>query len=250
MQNNLLYKYATCAQCGRDWQISSKTKIGRNGYICPSCAYKKKRRTHNGRIALLILGVGIIAGFAVTRLACSSAAEEATTVQMPRIETVTVTLAPEHKARALVIESEPTATPSPFTDADVQLLAELMTAEAHVVLWNGEQHGVSPYARIAAVGWCVLNRCDKTGATLEEVIKKPHQFAWHDGIEVADGMHWLAADVLERYWAEKQGQTDVGRTLPETYLFFHGDGRENYFREEYKGNGEYWDWKCEDPYSD
>lgn len=147
---------------------------------------------------------------------------------------------------------EPTPEPSPaspFTEEDVDLLAELMTAEALVVKWDGERWGVSAYARIAAVGWCALNRYDEGSATLEEVIKKPNQFAWTEGIEAPEDMRWLAADILDRYWAEKQGQTDVGRTLPASYLFFIGDGRENYFREEYEGTGDVWDWSLPDPYT-
>lgn len=138
--------------------------------------------------------------------------------------------------------------PSPFTEADVRLLAELMTAEAEVVMWDGYKYGVSPYARIAAVGWTALNRLDLYGGTLEEIIKAPHQFAWHAGIEPEDWMITLADDILGRYWAEKNGQTDVGRTLPASYTFFHGDGRENYFRQQYEKTGEYWGWTLPDPY--
>lgn len=148
---------------------------------------------------------------------------------------------------------EPTPEPppaSPFTEEDVDLMAELLTAEALVVKWDGERWGVSAYARIAAVGWCALNRYDRGTATLEEVIKKPHQFAWVEGIEAPEDIRQLAADILDRYWAEKQGQTDVGRTLPASYLFFCGDGRENYFREEYEDTGEVWDWSLPDPYAE
>lgn len=138
--------------------------------------------------------------------------------------------------------------PSPFTEADVQLLAELMTAEAEVVMWDGYKYGVSPYARIAAVGWTALNRLDQNGGTLEEIIKAPHQFAWRSGIEAPDWMITLAADILDRYWAEKNGAENVGRTLPAGYTFFHGDGRENYFRQQYEKTGVYWDWSLPDPY--
>lgn len=160
----------------------------------------------------------------------------------------------QHRAEAApTAEPQPTrepAPPSPFTEADVELLAELMTAEAEVVKWDGERWGVSAYARIAAVGWVVLNRYDEGGATFEEVIKSPHQFAWREGIEAPADLKWLAADVLARYWAEKNGKVDAGRTLPASYLFFHGDGRENYFREEYISTGDYWDWSLPDPYKE
>lgn len=142
----------------------------------------------------------------------------------------------------------PTTPPSPFTEGDVRLLAELMTAEAEVVMWDGYKYGVSPYARIAAVGWTALNRLDLYGGTLEEIIKAPHQFAWRSGIQPADWMLTLAEDILGRYWAEKNGEENVGRTLPASYTFFHGDGRENYFREQYEKTGTFWDWSLPDPY--
>lgn len=39
----------------------------------------------------------------------------------------------------------------------------------------------------------------------------------------------LAADVLKRYHAEKNGEENVGRVLPAEYLYFTGDGRNNHF---------------------
>lgn len=169
---------------------------------------------------------------------------------------VILTEAPEKPAEEILREEAPKGPlvtedplpPSPFTEADVQLLAELMTVEAEVVMWDGYKYGVSPYARIAAVGWTALNRLDQRGGTLEEIIKAPYQFAWHTGIEAPDWMVTLAGDILDRYWAEKNGAEDVGRTLPAGYTFFHGDGRENYFRQQYEKTGEYWDWSLPDPY--
>lgn len=49
----------------------------------------------------------------------------------------------------------------------------------------------------------------------------------------------LARDVLDRWSAEKQGVTDVGRTLPAEYLYFWGDGRHNHFTNEWRGGIEY-----------
>lgn len=135
-----------------------------------------------------------------------------------------------------------------FTESDVRLLAELLTAEAHVVMWNGTKHGVTPQARIAAVGWVALNRLDRRGGTLEGIIKAPHQFAWREGIEPNGRMLALAEDVLTRWKAEKNGAENAGRTIPAGYMFFHGDGRENHFREQYEKTGAFWDWSLPDPY--
>ena len=59
----------------------------------------------------------------------------------------------------------------------------------------------------------------------------------------------LARDVGHRWWSEKCGEEDVGRTIPADYLWFWGDGRENYFRNQYQG-GVTWDWSLPDPYKE
>lgn len=147
---------------------------------------------------------------------------------------------------------EPTPDPCPITYEEVVMLAQTMHEEGQVVYWNGTNYGVSYIARQAGVGWCALNRLDNGGFgdTLAEVLSKPYQFAWREDAPVTDHFLWLAQDIVDRWWAEKQGATDVGRTLPSDYLFFEGDGRENHFRTEYEKPCEIWDWSIPDPYEE
>lgn len=147
---------------------------------------------------------------------------------------------------------EPTPEPCPITYEEIVMLAQTMHEEGQVVYWNGTNYGVSYIARQAGVGWCALNRLDDGGFgdTLAEVLSKPYQFAWRKDAPVTDHFLWLAQDIVDRWWAEKQGTTDVGRTLPSDYLFFEGDGRENHFRKEYEKTGEVWDWSIPDPYEE
>lgn len=148
-------------------------------------------------------------------------------------------------------ETEAQPLPCILTDDEILLLAELMTCEAEVVKWDGVKYGVSAYARIAAVAWIALNRFDSgDGATLEATIKRPGQFAWKPGIEAPADLKALATDIADRYTAEWNGQTDVGRTIPADYFYFYGDGRENYFRKQYEDTGEIWDWSLPDPYAE
>lgn len=142
--------------------------------------------------------------------------------------------------------------PCPITEDEVYMLAQTMHEESQVVYWNGTKFGVSYIARQAAVGWCALNRLDDGGfgGSLAEVLSKPHQFAWKADAPVTEHFLWLAQDIVDRWWNEKQGATDVGRTLPSAYLFFEGDGRENHFRKEYEKTGEAWDWSNSDPYEE
>jgi hypothetical protein len=66
---------------------------------------------------------------------------------------------------------------------------------------------------------------------------------------VTDDLRNLATDVLRRWHLEKQGKADVGRVLPSDYLWFTGDGHENYFTNEWKST-DYWNWSLPNPYED
>lgn len=146
------------------------------------------------------------------------------------------------------------ATPETFSPDDMEavMLAKTMYAEANVLHWHGDKFGVSYRARQAAVAWVALNRVDAGGFgdDLYEVLTRPNQFAYDPDAPVTDELLELAWDVLYRWWAEKDGATDVGRTIPPEYLYFDGDGKENYFRTEYQGTGDVWDWSLPDPYGE
>ena len=139
--------------------------------------------------------------------------------------------------------SSPEAAALPWTYEEVEMLAKTIWAEAR---------GVPSTARQAAVAWCALNRLDAGtfGDTLAEVLSKPYQFAYDPASPVTDEFLALADDVLYRWYLEKTGVEDVGRTLPEDYLFFEGDGLENHFRKEYEKTGDTWDWSLPDPHGE
>lgn len=147
-----------------------------------------------------------------------------------------------------------TESPDTFSPDDMEatMLAKTMYGEANVLRWYGDKFGVSYQARQAAVAWVALNRVDAGGFgdDLYQVLTRPNQFAYDPGAPVTDELYELAWDVLHRWWAEKEGETDVGRTIPPEYLYFDGDGRENYFRIEYQGDGSVWDWSLPDPYKE
>lgn len=139
--------------------------------------------------------------------------------------------------------SSPEAAALPWTYEEVEMLAKTIWAEAR---------SVPSTARQAAVAWCALNRLDAGtfGDTLAEVLSKPYQFAYDPASPVTDEFLALADDVLHRWYLEQNGVEDVGRTLPEDYLFFEGDGLENHFRKEYEKTGDTWDWSLPDPYGE
>lgn len=117
--------------------------------------------------------------------------------------------------------SEPAAQPSESSDADE--LARMLYGEARGCSLEGQQKAV----------WCVLNRVDSKlyPDTVKAVISQPNQFYGYSPYHpVLDELKAVAQDVLNRWQAEKNGE-QVARELPPTYLYFSGDGVENYFRE-------------------
>lgn len=130
-----------------------------------------------------------------------------------------------------------------YTEADVEMLARLIYTEARGVRSKTEQ---------AAVVWVVLNRLDNPNRlqkTIAEVVCAPYQFDYRPWVPVTDEFKALAADVLERWQAEKSGVEDVGRVLPPEYQYFEGWGGRNWFSAKWKSQ-EYWGWGLASPYED
>lgn len=126
-----------------------------------------------------------------------------------------------------------------WTEEEVTVLAKM--------LW-GEARGVPSDTEKAACIWCVLNRVDQGMGTIIDVVIAPYQFVgYQEDHPVDPELKALCEDVLDRWYREKNGETNVGRVLPSDYLFFTGDGEHNHFRNAYK-NGKKWTWDYESPY--
>lgn len=151
-----------------------------------------------------------------------------------------------------VITPTPTSTPEPtqeptptitwyYTDEDVITMAKIMYREAR---------GVGSITQIACVGWVACNRVDTGtfGDTITDVLTAPGQFAWMPDTPVEDWLVEIAEDVLQRWSIEKSTGEHCGRVLPAEYLYFHGDGKVNWFRIEYEHNNQYWDYSLPSPY--
>ena len=124
------------------------------------------------------------------------------------------------------------------SESDARLIAQTLYGE-----YRGEDK-----LQQAAVVWCILNRCDYYGMSVEAVVTAPNQFAGYSPSNPVDEeLYGTAVDVLKRHALEKSGETDVGRILPRDYMWFSGDGRINRFRNSYS-NGQRWDWSLPDPY--
>lgn len=112
-----------------------------------------------------------------------------------------------------------------FTENDV--------AEVAKMLW-GEARGCTRDNQIKCA-WVVVNRVDdeRFPDTIQGVLEQPCQFHGYDpAYPVTSELYDVAFDVLTRWSYEKQG-IPVRRELPESFLWFTGNGQENIFREVY-----------------
>ena len=132
-----------------------------------------------------------------------------------------------------------------YSESDIEIAAKIILKEAESVKDNC---GVSGDCHRAAVIWCILNRVDAGYGDFEEVATAPNQFAYSSNTPVKEEFCKIAEDVLDRWSQEKAGIKDVGRVLPQDYLWFRGNGQVNIFRNKYKGNYKIWDWSLPDPY--
>lgn len=130
------------------------------------------------------------------------------------------------------------------TQGEIDALARFLYGEARNCSIEGQ----------AAAVWCVLNRVDSDDPyfpdTIIDVVTQPNQFfGYNKHHPVIPELAGIAEDVLLRYSAERSGIEDVGRVLPREYLYFSGDGYQNYFTVTY-GTTDVWDWSSYNPYSE
>lgn len=172
--------------------------------------------------------------------------------KLDRVADANATQPSEMASEVEIIPTLPDPEPViPEADHEEEIAAiELETKEIELVgrtIW-GEAMGVKSTAERAAVAWCILNRVDAWGQSIEEVVTKPHQFQGYRPKGECPQEHLdLAVDVLLRWKAEKAGAKNIGRVLPADYLYFIGDGERNHFSTEYPC-ANYWDWSLTDPY--
>ena len=157
-------------------------------------------------------------------------------IQSPRPETMVIS------ARTSPVRTKPSVTPKSeaieISHTDAVLIAKTLYGE-----YRGEDK-----LQQAAVAWCILNRADHYGQSVESVVTAPNQFSgYSENNPVDNGLYNMAKDVLYRHALEKQGNQNVGRILPKEYMWFSGDGRVNHFRNSYL-SGDFWNWSLKNPY--
>lgn len=118
-------------------------------------------------------------------------------------------------------EPTPIISPSPLLTLapepeEQEYIPDAAEVEALAKMLYGEARGIASDMEKAACVWCVLNRVDdpRFPDTVLEVLEAPYQFAGYSAdYPVLPELATLAADVLIRYHAERDGGTNV-RTRP------------------------------------
>ena len=162
-----------------------------------------------------------------------------TAMSLTTVTTIATTSATTHVSNYTQTETSVYTLGNHYTEQDIIDIAKVLYRECGCLPSDTEK---------ACVAWTVLNRVDEDNATIYKTVRKPNQFAFRESSPVTDALYALAKDVLDRWSAEKDGATDVGRVLPREYLWFYGDGRHNYFRNAFSGNYKIWDYSMPSPY--
>ena len=132
-----------------------------------------------------------------------------------------------------------------YSESDVVMMAKLM---------YGEARGLESQQEIAAIGWVVLNRVDDSRFpnTISGVITQQNQFHYSSGFSTKSDcgydLTWIARHVLDTWCAEKEGVNYGARVLPKDYLYFHGNGVKNMFKQTVNSKN-YWDFSLPNPYA-
>lgn len=144
------------------------------------------------------------------------------TVELPEPEYTTPDEVALLRAEAPELERVGLITYKTFEDALAEARAavpdELAELAGRAVY--GEAGGIQDYAQRAAVIWCACNRADAWDMEIGDVftVDQFHGLAIQG--EVPAKHVELARDVLARWTLEAEGWQDVGRVLPEKFLFF------------------------------
>ena len=241
---------------------------------CTSCANKNKTETVEPDVTPKVPNEQVATNSVEETPPVEETPEATTPVEVEPVETSLIEMTPnivpetENVVESIEPTAEPTVEPTkPVENEDkenedkeetkTEIENEVITyfSEADVValakvLYN-ECRGIPSDAEKACVGWVACNRVDAGYAnTIYEVLTAPYQFAYDENTPVTDELYNLSLDVLTRWNSEKNGIKNVGRVLPSNYLWFHGDGVHNWFRNAFSGNFDIWNYTLSNPYED
>ncbi|MGN1229199.1 MAG: cell wall hydrolase [Prevotella sp.] len=83
------------------------------------------------------------------------------------------------------------------------------------------------------VAWCICNRADAYDKSVEEIVTAPKQFiGYSPSNPVDETIVEVVSEVLEAWSRGEEALVLSPYATTSSYLFFYGDGKHNWFREE------------------
>lgn len=114
--------------------------------------------------------------------------------------------------------------PKPYTEREVEICAKLLYGEARGCTVEEQK----------LVIWCICNRADKYGQTIERVATAPQQFLGYSSCNpVLEELCSVVREVLDAWARGEEALVYPPYATSSEYLFFYGDGVHNWFREKY-----------------
>lgn len=118
---------------------------------------------------------------------------------------------------------------------DIEFTPTLESTEVTLICQTvyGEAKGCSREEQML-VAWCICNRADATGASIEQVVTAPGQFHGYSSEHpVTDEIRSVVVEVLEAWHNGQEALVLPPFATDPDYLYFYGDGSHNYFRKEW-----------------
>ena len=137
-------------------------------------------------------------------------------------------------AESLVKEA-PSSMPTIFVEFEPEVVSKYSPYEVTLVCQTvyGEARGCSREEQML-VAWCICNRADNSGTSIEQVVKAPSQFhGYSPEHPVTDEIRSAVLEVLNAWSSGQEALVYAPYATTSDYLYFSGDGAHNWFREEY-----------------
>lgn len=125
--------------------------------------------------------------------------------------------------------------PTTSVELEPEVVAKYNSYEVTLVCQTvyGEARGCSREEQMLVV-WCICNRVDYFGTSVEQVVKAPRQFhGYNPEHPVTDEIRSVVLEVLDAWCGGQEALVYEPYATTSEYLFFSGDGVHNWFREEY-----------------
>lgn len=125
--------------------------------------------------------------------------------------------------------------PTMFVEPEPEVVAKYSSYEVTLMCQTvyGEARGCSREEQML-VAWCICNRADSSGASIEQIVTAPRQFHGYDPENpVTDEISSVVLEVLDAWSRGKEALVYEPYATTSEYMYFSGDGVHNWFREEY-----------------